>query len=125
MATGHGNNATDLYPGPADAALHRQWRTERRAVVRHHHPDRGGAVGVMQRELDLVDRRFRFSEGDRNGTADQVGMLEGSFRSTQAPAWQPVARAARRARRMLSRQVRTARAKIPPGWPGHRRYINL
>ena len=43
----------------ADPALREQWRRERRAVVRRHHPDRGVDPLSMSRRLDALDSRFR------------------------------------------------------------------
>ncbi len=55
MATGHA--------GPRDEAVRQQWRSARRAVLRAHHPDRGGDPDRMRSELDLVDRRFGVRPG--------------------------------------------------------------
>ena len=102
----------ERYRGPRDPLLHRQWRSERRSVVLAHHPDRGGDPGRLQGELDLVDERFR--------VRDQVVV------DLVAPGrLQPLARALRRSSRGVVRGTRRARARLPRGWPGHRRYLDL
>jgi hypothetical protein len=50
------------FTGPADAALREQWRRERRALVRRHHPDAGGDAEQLQVRLAALDRRYAFLE---------------------------------------------------------------
>ncbi|GAB3659758.1 hypothetical protein GCM10027596_17550 [Nocardioides korecus] len=101
--------------GPVEPSLRQQWRADRRAVLLAHHPDRGGDPARMQDELARVDQRY----ADREvGAAAQVAL------DPPGP-WQPVARGLRRARGAVRRSARGARARLPPGWPGHRRYLDL
>lgn len=118
MAGGPGNarGVSGTYRGPEDEVLRHQWRRERRAVVRDHHPDQGGMAGVMHERLDALDSRYRRQDATASGTTQGPA---------QAPVWQPLTRAARRTRRSLRRLTRVGRAKLPPGWPGHRGYIDL
>ncbi|MEH3066577.1 MAG: hypothetical protein PGN15_00590 [Aeromicrobium erythreum] len=50
------------FAGPADAALREQWRRDRRALVRRHHPDAGGDAEQLQERLAALDRRYVFLE---------------------------------------------------------------
>lgn len=109
--------------GPRDEAVRQQWRSARRAVLRAHHPDRGGDPDRMRSELDLVDRRFGVRPGAT--TWDDVSSGASSVDLRPPGRWQPVARGLRRARVAVRRGTRTARARLPSGWPGHRRYIDL
>lgn len=54
--------ADSRYAGPADAALREQWRRERRALVRRHHPDAGGGAHDLQARMEALDRRYQFLE---------------------------------------------------------------
>ena len=108
--------------GPRDEAVRQQWRSARRAVLRAHHPDRGGDPDRMRSELDLVDQRF----GVVAGATPPVGDTAHPQVDLRPPGrWQPVARGLRRAGVVVRRGTRTARARLPTGWPGHRRYIDL
>lgn len=102
----------ERYRGPRDPLLHRQWRSERRSAVLAHHPDRGGDPGRLQGELDRLDERF--------GTRDRPQV------DLAAPGrLQPLTRVLRRSSRGVRRGTRRARARLPRGWPGHRRYLEL
>lgn len=103
------------WDGPTEPALRQQWRADRRAVLLAHHPDRGGDPDRMQDELEQLDRRY----ADREvGPAGQVTLA--------APSpFQPLTRRLRRAGRAAGRSTRAARARLPAGWPGHRRYLDL
>ena len=101
--------------GPVEPSLRQQWRADRRAVLLAHHPDRGGDPVRMQAELERVDRRY----ADREvGAAAQVDL-------SPPGRLQPVTRRLRRARGVVRRSTRGARARLPPSWPGHRRYLDL
>ena len=103
------------WEGPTDPSLRQQWRADRRAVLLAHHPDRGGDPDRLQDELQRLDRRYAEREV---GPAGQVSLA--------APGpWQPLTRRLRRARSVASRSTRAARARLPAGWPGHRRYLDL
>ncbi|MCW2818664.1 MAG: hypothetical protein JWR42_1451 [Marmoricola sp.] len=106
---------TSGWGGPREPSLRQQWRSERRAVLLAHHPDRGGDPDRMQDELERVDRAY----ADRGtGAAAQVAL--------RPPGpWQPLSRGVRRARGVVRRSTRVARARLPVGWPGHRRYLDL
>jgi hypothetical protein len=54
--------ADPRYAGPTDPALREQWRRDRRALVRRHHPDAGGDALRLQDHLAALDRRYRFLE---------------------------------------------------------------
>ena len=88
-----------------------QWRTERREIVRRHHPDRGGDPAVLVTELELLEQRHR-PAGPPVVTP------------TGGPA-ALVRRGLRRARLVTRDRVRTARASLPQNWPGHRRYHDI
>lgn len=91
------------YPGPTDAALRHSWRSERRAVLREHHPDRGGDAEVMRTRLAQIDAAYLRLEHPAPPRAPQL---------------------VRRPRRLRT-LTRSVRARIPAGWPGHRRQIEL
>ncbi len=103
---------TTRYSGPADPVLRQTWRSERRAVLLAHHPDRGGDAALLDSELRRVDERYR-SEGPPGTTYAAPGRL------------QPLTRRLRRTARGVRRSTRAVRARLPPGWPGSRRYLDL
>ncbi|WP_191563797.1 hypothetical protein [Janibacter melonis] len=72
-----------------------QWRRDRRAALRAHHPDLGGDADSLRAALAEVDRRHT---------------------PTPAP---------RSRRRRARRLVRALRGRLPRGWPGARRYLDL
>jgi hypothetical protein len=63
------------FAGPADAALREQWRRDRRALVRRHHPDAGGDAEQLQVRLAALDRRYAFLErsGPRSSGPEPSG----------------------------------------------------
>lgn len=86
------------YPGPADAALREQWRRERRALVRRHHPDAGGEADQLQAHLAALDRRYSSIERSgvgRSGRRSPPATLPRPLH----PLWAALRRPARRLRR--------------------------
>ncbi|ROR92324.1 hypothetical protein [Nocardioides aurantiacus] len=100
--------------GAASPGSERARAAARRAVIRRHHPDVGGDPEVLQRELAAVDAAY---DGPA-GTSPQVEL--------RPPGrWQPLARRATRARRVVGHRTRVLRSRLPPGWPGARRWTDL
>ncbi|RYB94567.1 hypothetical protein EUA93_09565 [Nocardioides oleivorans] len=100
--------------GPDDPVLRVQWLRERRAVIRDHHPDRGGDPEAMRSRLEELDARYARLEsplGDRRPSA--------------GPRHRQAGRVARKVRRGLRTMRRAGQARIPRGWPGSRRYFDL
>ena len=75
----------------------------------------------MARALDRIDRQFVGKEGTSALTDSGVANVA----LHPAPPWQPSIRLLRRTFRSLRRRTRAGRTKIPRGWPGSRRYIDL
>lgn len=96
-----------------DDARHERWRRERRAVVRRHHPDVGGDPAVLQALLEDVDRRHGVAAASPDDPLPAV---------RPTPRLRRLLRSARRTARHGTRTVRT---RIPTGWPGRRRYLDL
>lgn len=84
------------YPGPADAALREQWRRDRRALVRRHHPDAGGDAETLDRALHALDRRYRFRERPGRTTGRDA---PGAVPRVLHPLWAALRRPAHRLRR--------------------------
>ncbi|KQT91530.1 hypothetical protein ASG49_10935 [Marmoricola sp. Leaf446] len=100
--------------GAASPGSERARAAARRAVIRRHHPDVGGDPEVLRRELAAVDAAYD-APAD---TVPEVGL--------RPPGrWQPLARRATRARRTVSRGTRQLRSRLPPGWPGARRWTDI
>lgn len=90
-------------------------RARRRAVIKEHHPDRGGDVSAFIAALAELDR---------------TGPPPGGTAPAGAPPGAPVLVTARpRSLRALRRRSRSAlagiRRTIPRPWPGSRRYGHL
>lgn len=92
-----------------------QRRRERREIIRRHHPDHGGDAEVLVAELAALEARQQSRPGD-------VPTLD--LDSTSSIP-EPVRRGLRRASRSAHRAVRSVRAAVPRGWPGHRRYHDI
>ena len=97
--------------GPTDPLLRQQWRARRREAALEHHPDRGGDAGRLHEELARIDAAY--SPSTLHLTYAAPGRL------------QPVSRALRRTAKVVRRRSRGVRARIPPRWPGSRRYLDL
>lgn len=95
--------------GPVDSALREQWRRERRALVRRHHPDVGGDPEVLQARLAALDHRFRVRE-------DALAAVPDFFPEPLHRPWV----LARRALRQVSGAVK---ARVPA--PRRRRYFDI
>lgn len=103
--------------GPRDPALYDQWRRARRVAILALHPDRGGAPGALADRLAQLDADFTARDGrlvDR-----------GSVALAAPPPWQPLTRMMRRSGRGVRSRIRSVRRRIPPRWPGSRRYLDL
>lgn len=84
------------------SAVDLEWRSARRSAIRRHHPDVGGSAEALTAALHAVDRRY--------GHAAYA---------SQSPTLVRTARGRRATRRRLwSRRLRTARARlpVPTGW---------
>lgn len=103
---------TSRYGGPDDLTLRTKWRAERRSVLMAHHPDRGGDAATLETELRRVDEGYR-----RRGIPPTSSVAPGRL--------QPLTRRLRRTSRGLRRGIRAVRVRLPPRWPGARRYLNL
>ena len=103
---------TARFGGPDDPVLRQRWRRERRSALLAHHPDRGGDPATMQAELRRVDEQYRGDVPPAGGFAPPGRM-------------QSLTRRARRTARGVRRTTRAVRARLPPGWPGSRRYLDL
>ncbi|SEB71744.1 hypothetical protein SAMN04489844_0911 [Nocardioides exalbidus] len=96
--------------GPVDPDLRGRWLRERRAVIRDHHPDRGGDAEAMRTRLEELDARYARLEvplDDRRPSVRRIG------------------RVVTRVRRELRSVRRAGQARLPRGWPGSRRYFDL
>lgn len=93
---------------PSDGPLREQWRRERRALVRRHHPDVGGDPDVLQARLTALDHRYRVRQA-----------------ALDAPAPAVVPEALRRpwlgTRRLTHRTAATLRRRLPR----RRRYLEI
>lgn len=100
----------------------RSWRAERRSVARRHHPDLGGDLDTYLALVAEVDRRHgrrrAGTTSDPTATTRFDVVTERGFRVT----WN---RRTRRAVRRVRGAVRAARARLPAGAPGRRRYTTL
>jgi hypothetical protein len=85
--------------GPAEATLREQWRHERRALVRRHHPDVGGDPEVLLARLVALDHRYRVREDALRRVPDVVPSR------LRAP-WRLARRLAHRATRVVPRRRR-------------------
>lgn len=83
------------------------YRAARRRVVRSLHPDRGGDTATFVAAMQAIEQRSAQSPGER----PQV-VATGHTRM-------------RRGVKAGGRALRAARALLPRGWPGARRYIQL
>lgn len=97
------------YQGPADSALREQWRRERRALVRRHHPDVGGDPEVLQARLAALDHRFGVRE-------DALAAVPDVLPEALHRPWVVARRALRRASGAVA-------ARIPA--PRRRRYFDI
>lgn len=106
------------YQGPRDPGLRAQWLAQRRALVRQFHPDTGGDADLMTEALADLDRSFALRDETPAPLADLDLTAAGVV-----PV--PVRRTLRRGRRRARDLGRGVRARIPAGWPGSRRYLDL
>lgn len=101
-----------------------RWRKMRRQVARRHHPDVGGDLEGYLRRMHEVDEQF--STGRRSMARVKVsGPAFGSLLSLGPPRRLPGARRIRVIRRHGRKAVARARARLPRGLPGARRYFDL
>lgn len=97
------------YQGPTDGALREQWRRERRALVRRHHPDVGGDPEVLQARLAALDHRFGVRE-------DALLAVPDFLPESMHRPWTTVRRALRQVSGAVSARVPT---------PRRRRYFDI
>lgn len=97
------------YPGPTDGALREQWRRERRALVRRHHPDVGGDPDVLQARLAALDHRFGVRE-------DALRVVPDFLPESMHGPWTT-------ARRVLRQVSGAVSARVPT--PRRRRYFDI
>lgn len=97
------------YQGPVDSSLREQWRRERRALVRRHHPDVGGDPEVLQARLAALDHRFGVREDALQAVPD---FLPASMRRPWTTA-----------RRVLRQVSGAVTARVPT--PRRRRYFDI
>jgi hypothetical protein len=97
------------YQGPTDGALREQWRRERRALVRRHHPDVGGDPEVLQARLAALDHRF--------------GVREDALRAVPDFLPESMHRPWTTARRVLRQVSGAVTSRVPT--PRRRRYFDI
>lgn len=97
------------YQGPTDGALREQWRRERRALVRRHHPDVGGDPEVLQARLAALDHRFGVRE-------DALRVVPDFLPESMHRPWTT-------ARRVLRQVSGAVTARVPT--PRRRRYFDI
>ncbi|WP_370248535.1 hypothetical protein [Nocardioides sp.] len=113
------------YPGPRDPGLRAQWLAQRRALVRQFHPDTGGDGALMTAALEDLDRSFAVRDGAPAPLADALADLHLVELTASDALPEQLRRSLRRGRRRARDLGRGVRARIPGGWPGSRRYLDL
>jgi hypothetical protein len=88
--------------GPSDGSLREQWRRERRALVRRHHPDVGGDPDLLQARLTAFDHRHR----ERQDALDAPAVVAGALLRPWLATRRLVHRTADSLRRRLPRRRR-------------------
>ncbi|GAA1906578.1 hypothetical protein GCM10009737_04210 [Nocardioides lentus] len=117
----------DADPG-TDPGAEAARRRERRAAVRAHHPDAGGDPDALQAALHEIDERYARSAARSTGPTGTTGAA-----GPGRPEVVVGRRLATRVRAVVSpyvtgpvaERVRVLRERIPAGWPGHRRLIDV
>lgn len=110
------------YRGPEDPVQRARWLRARHAVARDHHPDLGGDQEELIRQLSEVDARF----GDRDAIGQRRSPASPGIDLLRPPSvLQFIARGGTRVIRRGRQAERILRARIPRGWPGSRRYVDL
>lgn len=92
------------YQGPVDSALREQWRRERRALVRRHHPDVGGDPEILQARLAALDQRFGVRE-------DALAAVPDALPGALHRPWSFARRALRRASGAFMARMRATRRR--------------
>lgn len=126
------------YSGPTDPVERALWLRARRGVARRHHPDIGGDANELRRQLDAVDREFMNrsphqdpSPGPSRPRRPNTSVLRPSDEwaslniEAQPLLGQRLHRVINQSRRTIRRTEKAVRTRIPPGWPGSRRYFDI